>query len=430
LFIHDFLNYGSVSTSGRITYFYITYRILKNLEDLKHDTKFLDGIRLCLALWVALGHFYKYIGGASFAQLPSLLRPFMDATPAVDGFMVITGFLMMYHYTLREEKESPTEAATFNKFYLRRFFRLFPLYSLAILASYLLFSVNTGFLYDSYQHFSGHAPHFDTTYDPGKYPDFWDVFLHLTFLHGFVPGHNVSLLGPAWSLSLEMQFYIIFPFLFLFFTRNPKYRITLTILAAVVLYVAADKLFGNWAQPGRLMDFGAPSLIIHKFLYFIIGMLLSQVLLKRVSPYYLLFILVVSFKFIPHISFLVTMLITIFMFNHELKEKVPGWLYNTIEWGKKAFSGKVGKFGADISYSLYLLHMLLLPAILHYTIALGLDKATTAIIALAIFVVLNFVLGYVLYRTLEKPFILIGKKLLDKKYPPKSSPAIPPVFPL
>lgn len=391
---------------------------------MKHDTKFLDGIRLCLALWVALGHFYKYIGGASFAQLPFFLRPFMDATPAVDGFMVITGFLMMYHYTLREDKELPTAAATVNKFYLRRFFRLFPLYSLAILASYLLFSVNTGFLYDSYQYFSGHTPRFDTTYDPSKYPDFWDVFLHLTFLHGFVPGRNVSLLGPAWSLSLEMQFYIIFPFLFLFFTRNPKLRVPLTILAAVILYVVADKLFGNWAQPGRLVDFGAPSLIIHKFLYFIVGMLLSQVLLKRLSPYYLLFILVLSVRIIPPISFAVTLLITIFMFTHELKERVPSWLYNAIELSKKIFSGKVGKFGADISYSLYLLHMLLLPAILHYTIALGLGKTTTVLIALILFVTINFTLGYVLYRTLEKPFIIMGKRLLDKKYPPELVPSI------
>lgn len=390
---------------------------------MKHDTKFLDGIRLCLALWVALGHFYKYIGGASFAQLPFFLRPFMDATPAVDGFMVITGFLMMYHYTLRENKELPTAAATINKFYLRRFFRLFPLYSLAILASYLLFSVNTGFLYDSYQHFSGNAPHFDTTYDPTKYPDFWDVFLHLTFLHGFIPGRNVSLLGPAWSLSLEMQFYIIFPFLFLYFTRNPKLRVPLTILASVIFYVAADKLFGNWAQQGKLVDFGAPSLIIHKFLYFIIGMLLSQILLKRLSPYYLLFILVISFRFIPLISFMVTVVITVFMFTHELKERVPAWLYNTIEQFKKLFSGKVGKFGADVSYSLYLLHMLLLPAILHYTIALGFDKYTTVVIALTLFVVINFALGYVLYRTLEKPFILMGKRLLEKKYPPELVPS-------
>lgn len=390
---------------------------------MKHDTKFLDGIRLCLALWVALGHFYKYIGGASFAQLPFFLRPFMDATPAVDGFMVITGFLMMYHYTMREDKEIPTAAATVNKFYLRRFFRLFPLYSLAILASYLLFSVNTGFLYDSYQYFSGHAPSFDTTYDPNKYPDFWDVFLHLTFLHGFVPGRNVSLLGPAWSLSLEMQFYIIFPFLFLFFTRNPKLRVPLTIIASVLFYIAADKLFGNWAKPGKLVDFGAPSLIIHKFLYFIVGMLLSQVLLKRLSPYYLLFILVLSVRFIPPISFAVTLLITVYMFTHELKERVPAWLYNAIEQSKKLFSGKVGKFGADISYSLYLLHMLLLPAILHYTIALGLGKGTTVIIALIIFVAINFTLGYVLYRTLEKPFILMGKRLLDKKYPPELVPS-------
>ncbi len=95
----------------------------------------------------SIGALYKYIGGVSFAQLPFFLRPFMDATPAVDGFMVITGFLMMYHYTLREDKELPTAASTVNKFYLRRFFRLFPLYSLAILASLSALQCQSGFLY-------------------------------------------------------------------------------------------------------------------------------------------------------------------------------------------------------------------------------------------------------------------------------------------
>ncbi len=200
-----------------------------------------------------------------------------------------------------------------------------------------------------------------------------------------------------------MQYYIIFPFLFLFFTKNPKLRVPLTILAAVILYVVADKLFGNWAQPGRLDRLRRASLIIHKFLYFIVGMLLSQVLLKRLSPYYLLFMLVLSVRIIPPISFAVTLVITLFMFTHELKERVPSWLYNAIELSKKMFSGKVGKFGADISYSLYLLHMLyvacnitLLPS------ALGLGKMTTVIIALILLFAINFTLGYVLYRTLEK----------------------------
>jgi peptidoglycan/LPS O-acetylase OafA/YrhL len=65
------------------------------------NTKFLDGTRFLFALWVILGHFFFYIGGSDLIQIPLLGPLILSPGVAVDGFMVVTSFLMMYHYILR-----------------------------------------------------------------------------------------------------------------------------------------------------------------------------------------------------------------------------------------------------------------------------------------------------------------------------------------
>ncbi len=237
----------------------------------KPNTDFLNGFRFILALWVALGHFYKYIGGASFMKIPIIGNILMTNGPAVDGFMVITGFLMMFHYIKREREEPPTESATFGKFWVRRLFRLYPLYLVAIIVAYNLFQYNFESVYINYHYFTGKDAHFATTYNPTAYPHFTDLLLHLTFLHGLLPEVNTSILGPAWSLSLEMQFYMLFPFLYLLFFKNNrivKNRMMQFIVFTLLAAIAVQQLFGGWTTPGRLIDFQAPSLLFYSLHFF------------------------------------------------------------------------------------------------------------------------------------------------------------------
>ena len=95
----------------------------------------LDGLRGFAALWVLVSH----------AQILSGMRgiPVLSwGELAVDLFMLLSGFLMAHHYVLRQEKEPWDAKATFYTFWLRRFFRIAPLYYFLLFFALLLVQRN------------------------------------------------------------------------------------------------------------------------------------------------------------------------------------------------------------------------------------------------------------------------------------------------
>ena len=91
----------------------------------------LDGLRGSMSLWVLLGltcsltgmHFIPVVRSTHYA---------------VDGFMILSGFLMAYHYMLRAAKEPWTTPSTWKSFYIRRYFRLSPVYYLLLIPAFFL----------------------------------------------------------------------------------------------------------------------------------------------------------------------------------------------------------------------------------------------------------------------------------------------------
>lgn len=388
---------------------------MKNL-----NTSFLNGLRFILALWVALGHFYKYIGGASFIKIPVIGNIIMTNGPAVDGFMVITGFLMMYHYIKREREEPPSEKTTFGKFWVRRLFRLYPLYFVALIVAYYLFHYNFESVYFNYHYFTGKDAHFATTYNPATYPGITDLLLHLTFLHGLLPGANTSILGPAWSLSLEMQYYVLFPFLYLLFFKNEriiKNRMVQFIVLSLLAALAVQKLLGTWGGPGKLMDFQAPSLLPYSLHYFLLGMLLAAYNFKRVNRFHLAVWGLIVLPFLGPLTVVTILSIVILLFSDQIKMYAHPAISFVIEKIKQLLSGKVAAFGADVSYSLYLIHMILMPGIIRMVITFSpLGKVANALLAVIIFLVANLAISYLLFLFIEKPFITLGKRFVNKVF--------------
>lgn len=78
--------------------------------DRSRDTSFLNAFRGAAALWVVVAHCMIW-GGVPFNPIP-------DPKLAVDLFMLLSGFLMLYTVD-RSRKD-------WGRFGLRRFFRLAP----------------------------------------------------------------------------------------------------------------------------------------------------------------------------------------------------------------------------------------------------------------------------------------------------------------
>ncbi|WJH37283.1 acyltransferase [Paenibacillus sp. CC-CFT747] len=215
----------------------------------------MDGFRFLLALWVAVGHFYIIIGGPGFWQASGVTKLLLSPWAAVDGFMVVTGFLMTYHYLLREAKEPAGRLATGVTFLVRRLFRLYPVYLLAILAAFFVVSDLYEMRKEILDYFTGSTLTPFGTESKSEDPSVTGLLLHLTFLHGLFPAYESSVLSVAWSLSLEMQFYVLFPALFSFLFLKVRSAKLYAFLAAAV--VVSEVLLAKYLH-------GQPAMLLYK----------------------------------------------------------------------------------------------------------------------------------------------------------------------
>lgn len=167
----------------------------------------LDGLRGVLATWV-LGFHLLAICGISVPRV-------LDGSHAVDAFFALSGFVVALVIDV--------ERLPYGWFLLKRLFRLFPVFVLCTALGAVLSQI-------------GIMP--DRT-DVGT--DTSHVIAHLVMLHGLIPDSILrnsagAFLNPAWSISVEWQFYLVAPAVsyFLGSGRRPFVWIALLITAIVV----------------------------------------------------------------------------------------------------------------------------------------------------------------------------------------------------
>ena len=119
----------------------------------------------------------------------------------VDLMLLLSGFLLYLPCAKKSAANLPIINA--SEFYHKRIFRIFPSYLLAVIIA-LLFAVFTG-------------------REAGSAPLFWDFLSHLTMTHTFSrPTYIWSSLNVAlWTVAIEVQFYLVFPWIAGAFTRRP-----------------------------------------------------------------------------------------------------------------------------------------------------------------------------------------------------------------
>ena len=202
--------------------------------------------------------------------------------------MLISGFLMMWHfYERRQMGEAWGSAKTCGKFYIRRFFRIAPLYYCALVVVYLL---HDGLLRDITQNrLALHQVDVQGPHDPTSLKlTAAHVLAHFTFLFGFIPAFAQSNPLPDWSIGLEMQFYLFFPFLALLLSRTQFVGGVVVLLG---IHWLALQLFGVgiWADPKWIGVFPYPTFLPLKIDCFLVGMLLAAGLYEWRTPQSALF---------------------------------------------------------------------------------------------------------------------------------------------
>ena len=381
----------------------------------------LDGLRGWLAWTVVFGHIAFFTG--LFLPWVSRDQTQLAAACSVMIFVILSGFVIT-HLVL--EKKEP-----YGLYIARRALRIYPVYLLA-----LLMGVATTFLI--FRTFL--TP--EGAMDPAAmatlaYPEpdvlMYDhaalqgssylahLGLHLALLHGlvsqaFLPHSQLMFLSPAWSLSLEWQFYLVAPFVI----RAAAHRFAAigVVLVTLLLFILTSmNLFGWW---------GMPSFLPGASLYFAIGiasrlLVTGQPFRFSIGPAISLALLAIGFIAIGAWRLPVEIWLVFFAVS-----RLQGRVAALGQAFRALFESRVIRHLGEASYSTYLVHVPLLQLAMAVAVHLALAPATATLFVAVSTLLSTWAVSQLTWRFVELPFIERGKRLRSEQPPAEPATATSP----
>lgn len=362
----------------------------------------IEGLRGWLAWIVVLSHLALTSNIWAKGLGPIVVRL---GNIAVLVFVIISGFVITHLVTERPE--------SYGRYLLRRFMRVFPLFAItsvigfytsdiyAITLSHVPWASDPKFLKDL-EFFKGIA-HSDHEF-------FWlHMFAHFSMLHGTIsnallPFSEFAFNPPAWSLSLEWQFYLVAPIVIMLARQ-------LRIVVWVALAISAIELA---YQFGLLGSFGLPSFLPGAAGYFALGIASRLAYphmvgsIRHPSIIFALFLLLIPLGIdaIPILAWTLVMTGLVLKYSDGDAGLFTQVYHHMLE------SRAVTYFGSR-SYSVYLCHFPIV-AICHAQWLSMFPKAlkvATFFGVSAMVIPLTLIAAELLYRGIEKPGIALGSRL-------------------
>lgn len=348
---------------------------------------YVNALRGLAILGVIMVHTNLY----GHSSLPHAMRIIIEkGQSGVQLFFLASAFTLFLSFNTR----STAEAFPIRNFFIRRFFRIAPMYYIGILFYVVQNRIGFAASPETVQHFTTS-----------------NIISNFTFLHGFNPYWMSSIVPGGWSIAIEMTFYALLPFLFsriktinqafYFFIISVFLRILFHLLLLKFPLISFDSLWTEYLFlyfPSQL-----PLFALGIIMYFIIcekkltNVLSGKALL--ISSGLLLAIL--SIDFIPtQIAFGIAFLIL----------GVALSKYNF-----KLIVNPVIEYIGTISFSMYLVHF----AVFQWLTNLNfIDYSANGIVnycaRFLIGTALTVIISSVTYYLIEIPFQKLGKKLIDK----------------
>lgn len=278
-----------------------------------------DVLRGLAAVGVIFFH-VLYLSGMPYDTTAKIITGRFDFFVRI--FFILSAFAMMYSYA-----NTLNKGGSLSVFYIKRFFRIAPLFYFMILLRYII-----GFAEGQ------HLP-------PTEY-----LLLNVSFLFSLIPGLEGSMVGGGWSIGIEMLFYALFP---TFCAIAKSIRATLLL---IFLFIAVSIATTNYYQSfmgGELRKFGLLNLLAH-CQYFLTGILVYHVWRHRV--------ILKNRRKISTATLLITLATTVSFLN--LAKNIPEEIYLSalgfllvwcsIHGFSKIFENRITKHIGIISYSIYL----------------------------------------------------------------------------
>ena len=344
----------------------------------------LDGLRGFAALWVLVGHVFQQTALGS----PILWLPLHNGY-AVDLFMMLSGYLMFRLYGASADSKPAA-------FWLRRWFRLTPLYFTCLLLAFLTAS---SFLVARKAIFEFSQFNFATWPIRSDWPS---ALAHVTFAFGLIPSLSQSTAMPDWSLSLEMQFYLLFPALVALFKRVGAGLATVVLAATQLLLLL---LFQSYFR-----EFTFPSPLPLELNLFLSGMAIAIPGRRQILVGVLLATMTSSSPSAAAVRAVLALLLAT-----GARAAFHPVLLPLASLVRRPFEVPLARWLGSISYPIYLTHLTVLFFALSALLNLGLhEKRLLAAITLAITLAVTLSISQLLHWLIELPGINFGRRAVAR----------------
>ncbi|HWB24663.1 MAG TPA: acyltransferase [Chitinophagaceae bacterium] len=327
----------------------------------------------------------------------------------VQLFFVASAFTLFRSYTSRIKKEG---RFTKRNFFVRRLARISPMYYVAA----VVYSI---------------ICYYKPAYNGGNSLELWKVLANVFYVNSFLPGAIMYIPPGGWSVGVEMVFYCCMPFLFSHVKNFKNAFVWFVLLSMVALgltllewYLHAHFLIVFTKQQAWFLYFWFPNHAAVFMLGIMLYFALQLFKIKRRGNTYIglttSILLMCGFigltryidphKFIPqHIVISVFFAINIFFLAQH-----PAMLFNN----------KVTRFLGEISFSLYLVHFIVVYVLADY-FPLSANPYSRFFELYGLTILISCGIATLTYRFIERPGIAAGSRFIKRKSPqPELEPGI------
>ena len=299
------------------------------------------------------------------------------------GYYGVFLFFILSGYLIHSNKSNNKNISWLN-FFKNRFWRIYPLYFI-LLSFYFIY------------------------YSRFEWVNITDLVLHTFLVHNFNPESFYNINDSFWSLAIEVQFYLLYPIIYLFIKKNRTivFFFVTMFLSAFISVFSLDKVF--------LL------LSTFKYLFFwVSGCIFFEYRnqIKQIYSRYTMFVYLLFFFFaficltepgsyfflnkIPLINEFIFCSLFFLIFNH-VSLKFNFWFIAKIK--------SILVFFGAISYSLYLVHNPILISLKKYFFNVFENPYLNIFYEIFCVVIVLILISFSLYQLIEKRFINYGKQI-------------------
>ncbi|WP_407301781.1 acyltransferase family protein [Raoultella planticola] len=304
---------------------------------------------------------------------------------------------------------------SYGMYITQRFFRIFPIYLFALILSMVMlsFTLDVLTLVPQSPATPSRIDFINQFYD---HPILHTIF-HFILMQGVIPGFllegsSFTILGQAWSVSVEWQFYLIAPLLFMLMNKIHKRKYFLILMVLVIACLIFGKVTDKGFYGNNLLAFsiGYITFYFYKYMFPVISKNQLRVVVAIFLP---LSFIVLKKECIPVFIWVVS-------FYSVLKKEKEG-VNNIVS---KILDAKPILFIGRVSYSIYMVHM----AVVFSFLKLFAGKETIPVYLYfafpALCIIVSIVISGITYRLVEAPMISFGKKVTARFARSNSGPEV------